>query len=438
MMRCKKILVLLVILIFVVSCAPQEISDEELEKELEKLSDQELKGIVEAGENSNEDTAIAGQAFSMFKASKPRVLKKAIQITERRKIEKINLEAPSESVPEMPLNPPPKFETEVPFNPPEISYPPVLDPIGDKQVKEGELLAFIINATDKNLNDTLTYSAQGMPFGASFDAKLQTFNWIPAYNQDGIYPITFKVSDGKDEDNETINITVLNSTVLDFCVPKPNGLVSWWDGDKVNGTTAYDLVGGHHGTLANGAKIGTGMVGNAFNFSGNNGYVGVAHNADFNIDYSWFIDAWVLPTSFPASGKRGVILMKWVDGGENKALEIGSDGKVFVTLVKVPSTNVQLIATTNLTKDRFTFVAVSYNGTALNLYLNGKLDNSIPLFMDVSDSTGVLYMGNHPTRNPSEFVPFDGLIDEVEWGTEAPTEQKIMDIFSSTSKGKCK
>ncbi|MEK6905524.1 MAG: LamG domain-containing protein, partial [Nanoarchaeota archaeon] len=180
-----------------------------------------------------------------------------------------------------------------------------------------------------------------------------------------------------------------------------------------------------------------GMVGNAFDFSGNNGYVGVAHHTDFNIDYSWFIDAWIMPLSYPAPGKRGAILMKWVDGGENKALEIGSDGKVFVTLVNVQKQSAQVYSTTNLLMNRFTFVAASYNGTALNLYINGQLDNSLPLSIDVSDSYGTFYMGNHPTRG-SEFVPFDGLIDEVEWSKEVPTEQKILELFSSTSKGKCK
>ena len=129
--------------------------------------------------------------------------------------------------------------------------------------------------------------------------------------------------------------------------------------------------------------------------------------------------------------------MKWVDGGENKALEIGSDGKVFVTLVNVQKQSAQVYSTTNLLMNRFTFVAASYNGTALNLYINGQLDNSLPLSIDVSDSYGTFYMGNHPTRG-SEFVPFDGLIDEVEWSKEVPTEQKILELFSSTSKGKCK
>ena len=411
-MRCKILLVLLVVLVFVISCAPQELSDEELEKKLSNLSDQELMDLVKEGD---ENGAIAGQAYYNVKygASNSKVLEAAKKIMEK-KIPK----------------------SEVPLPEITINSPPVLNPIGNKQVQKGSLLTFAVSATDAN-NDPLVYSAQVLPLGANFNANLQTFNWVPAYNQVGINQITFKVSDGKKEDEETINITVLDSVVLNSCVPKPNGLVSWWDGDKVNGATAYDLVGTHHGTLANGAKIGNGMVGNAFDFSGNSGYVGVPHNADFNIGYNWFIDAWIMPLSYPAPGKRGVILMKWVDGGENKALEIGSDGKIFVTLVNVQKQSAQVYSTTNLLMNRFTFVAASYNGTALNLYINGILDNSMPLSIDVSDSTGVLYMGHHPARG-LEFVPFDGLIDEVEWGKEAPTEQKIMELFSSSSTGKCK
>lgn len=86
--------------------------------------------------------------------------------------------------------------------------PPVLNPIGDKSVDENQLLQFTVSATDVDAGDTLTYTADNLPAGASFVG--QTFSWTPTYDQAGTYNVTFNVSDGTDKDSETITITVNN------------------------------------------------------------------------------------------------------------------------------------------------------------------------------------------------------------------------------------
>ena len=88
--------------------------------------------------------------------------------------------------------------------------PPVLAPIGDKQVNENQLLAFPVSATDAD-NDLLAFSVEGLPLGASFtDNKDGSgyFVWIPTLQQTGIHTVTFKVTDGKDYGAETIQIVV--------------------------------------------------------------------------------------------------------------------------------------------------------------------------------------------------------------------------------------
>lgn len=86
------------------------------------------------------------------------------------------------------------------------NQPPVLDPIGDKSVKEGQPLQFTISATDPN-DDSLTYSASNLPLGASFDPQTHAFSWTP--DTAGTYPnIHIEVSDGELTDSEDITITV--------------------------------------------------------------------------------------------------------------------------------------------------------------------------------------------------------------------------------------
>jgi hypothetical protein len=96
------------------------------------------------------------------------------------------------------------------------NQPPVLDPISNKSVNEGELLEFTISASDPE-GDNLTYSASNLPSGASFNGGTQTFSWVPSLDQAGTYPdIQFIVSDsGSLSDSENITITV-NPSIADL------------------------------------------------------------------------------------------------------------------------------------------------------------------------------------------------------------------------------
>ena len=84
---------------------------------------------------------------------------------------------------------------------------PVLASIGDRSVAEGGSLSFTISATDVD-GDAITYSATGLPTGASFSS--QSFSWTPGYDQAGTHEVTFTASDGEAQDSETITITVAN------------------------------------------------------------------------------------------------------------------------------------------------------------------------------------------------------------------------------------
>ncbi len=81
---------------------------------------------------------------------------------------------------------------------------PVLAPIGNQQVTAGQTLTFTVNATGGS--GVLTYSASGLPTGATFSG--QTFTWTPGATQAGSYTVTFTVSDGAAQDSQSITITV--------------------------------------------------------------------------------------------------------------------------------------------------------------------------------------------------------------------------------------
>ena len=97
--------------------------------------------------------------------------------------------------------------TVVPF----VNDAPILDPIGNKEINEGQLLTIDVNAFDEEGN-TLTYYTSAN-FG-TFNQNTGVFEWRPSYEDAGIYSIKFNVSDNYLWDSETINITVNNVSLL--------------------------------------------------------------------------------------------------------------------------------------------------------------------------------------------------------------------------------
>jgi hypothetical protein len=93
-----------------------------------------------------------------------------------------------------------------------VNRPPVLNPIGNKSVNEGEFITFKVSATDPD-GDTLALAIGNLPRGASFDPATGTFSWIPNYKQSGNYLVTFTATDNGTpplSDSEDITITVNN------------------------------------------------------------------------------------------------------------------------------------------------------------------------------------------------------------------------------------
>jgi hypothetical protein len=85
--------------------------------------------------------------------------------------------------------------------------PPVLEPVGDKTVFEGQEIQFALNAADSD-DPSLSYYGINLPAGAVLSGN--QFTWTPSWNQAGIYGLKFAVSDGKNIDSLDVYITVLD------------------------------------------------------------------------------------------------------------------------------------------------------------------------------------------------------------------------------------
>jgi hypothetical protein len=94
----------------------------------------------------------------------------------------------------------------------EVNAAPVLDPIGNQTVNEGEKLNFTATATDADIPaNTLTFSLANAPAEATIDPNTGAFSWTPNSTQVGNHTFDVVVTDNGTpalSDSETIMVTV--------------------------------------------------------------------------------------------------------------------------------------------------------------------------------------------------------------------------------------
>src|ERR1041384_1451085 len=99
----------------------------------------------------------------------------------------------------------------------ELNSPPVLSGVPDSAtIPELVTYTFTASATDPDVPpQTLTFSLVGAPTGASINASSGVFTWKPTEAQGpGIYPFTVRVTDGVDNTDAAISITVEESAQI--------------------------------------------------------------------------------------------------------------------------------------------------------------------------------------------------------------------------------
>ncbi|MGH8014919.1 MAG: putative Ig domain-containing protein, partial [Candidatus Zixiibacteriota bacterium] len=110
----------------------------------------------------------------------------------------------------------------------DVPQPPDLAPIGNRSVNEGVNLNFNISATDVD-GTTPTFTSSTLPSGATLNDNgngTATLNWTPAFLQSGVYPITFRATDGTLVDTEIVQITVNNVPQAPVLAPIGNRSVN--------------------------------------------------------------------------------------------------------------------------------------------------------------------------------------------------------------------
>jgi hypothetical protein len=220
------------------------------------------------------------------------------------------------------------------------------------------------------------------------------------------------------------------------CVQPPAGMVAWWTADG----NALDTAGGHHGAPRNGAAFAAGKVGQAFGLDGVDDYVRFGDIFD-GLNGGFTLDAWVRTTA--TVGNKAIVAKYWTTGGSWVLRTNENDpAKVDFTVCSPDCTSmanaVQLTSASNINDGDWHFIAATFDGTTQRLYVDGVLEasgtNTNPAWTDSHH----FCIGSYCDSGGNSFLPFGGLIDEVEVFGRALSPSEVQAIYDAGAAGKCK
>jgi VCBS repeat-containing protein len=99
-----------------------------------------------------------------------------------------------------------------------VNRPPVLTVPGPQTVFANVPLTFTVTSSDPDVGDVVTFSATGLPAGATFNTSTGAFSWTPNFTQFGAYTVTFTATDNGapplSSPPATVSITVKNALMF--------------------------------------------------------------------------------------------------------------------------------------------------------------------------------------------------------------------------------
>ncbi|HEX2782817.1 MAG TPA: LamG-like jellyroll fold domain-containing protein [Ilumatobacteraceae bacterium] len=198
------------------------------------------------------------------------------------------------------------------------------------------------------------------------------------------------------------NASAQSSSVSATTPATPSGLVAAYSMNQGAGTTMQDLSGnGNTGTLINNPAWTAGKYGTALLFNGNNQRVDVANSASLRLTTGMTLSAWIKPAIVTSAWRD--IIMK----GQDEYYLVGES-----SIGGVPATGgtyTSPLSGSALTVNSWSYVAATYDGASLKLYVNGVQVASRSQTGAIKSSTGKVGIGGDGFWGQY----FNGLIDDV-------------------------
>ena len=202
-------------------------------------------------------------------------------------------------------------------------------------------------------------------------------------------------------------------------------LVGWWKLDDGSGNTAADAGDkGLDGTLVGDTSWVDGIVAGALVFDGDGDYVDVGKDPAFDITNQITVSAWIKVDAFDRDWQsivtKGDSAWRLQRNRNNNTLEFACDSLV------VPGTRWGSVHGTADVKDGWWhYIAGTYDGSQICLYVDGKLDVSSTASGTIKINDQPVYIGEN-SEMPNRF--WNGLIDDVRIYSYALSADEVAEL----------
>ncbi len=230
-----------------------------------------------------------------------------------------------------------------------------------------------------------SYNASGLSCGTSY-----TFA-VDAYDAAG---------------NHSAKTTVNTTTAA---CPTASALVGAYSFDAGSGSTLADSSGNNNSGITTSTSWSTsGRYGGALSFNGSSSWVSIPDSASLDLTSTMTLEGWVKPTGGLAS-HWSTVLFKESPGNLTYGLLASSDTSVAAGISTIGGVQKTAKGSSTLPLNTWTFLAASYSGSVVTLYVNGVAVSTAAATGSMPVSSGPLRIGGNSVWG--EY--FSGLIDNV-------------------------
>jgi hypothetical protein len=207
--------------------------------------------------------------------------------------------------------------------------------------------------------------------------------------------------------------------------PLYDELVAWWTFDAPKDGFAPDSSGNrNHGQLMSNAGAVPGRLNHAIQLDGRRALVSVPASPSLDLNGAFSICLWLKPK--PDSKARGIV-EKWVRGAttdltEGYFLRMSPTGHVQFIIPTPGDPDAEVRSADAVLPDVWTALAAVYDGSTMNVYLNGKLNKSASSSAAPRSSKADLKIGMGGGEGPHYF---SGELDDVRIYNRALTADEV-------------
>jgi glucose/arabinose dehydrogenase len=260
------------------------------------------------------------------------------------------------------------------------------------------------NATDNVAVAGVQFKLDGTNVGAEDASSPYSISWDSTSVPNGQHVITAASRDTAGNTATSNGITV---TVSNTAPPPPTGLVASYGFNEGTGTRVTDLSGnGNNGTTRGTTWTTAGKYAGAATFDGTSSWVTVNDANTLDLTTGMTLEAWVYPTAL-GTGWRTVIF-KEKTGGLIYSLFANDSSQRALTQLNIGG-ELNAWGTTQLPLNTWSYIAGTWDGTTLKMWVNGVLAGTKAVTGTLANSTGVLHIGGNAIWNEW----FSGRIDEI-------------------------